>query len=298
MDTRTDWRTWLAENPGAKSSHRLTASWLADAFSLEKQRKPDHDFDGCTTVGESDRLYKRLMRDVEPFSEAHDVLQERHRRALQRITEARPKEEETDPEGDAAFLAGVVRDSEHWTAAGIGEGDLAAVFEMSELCRWGSTYSPSRFRQAVKLLVNVSDLTKRGPRWYTYSSPTVETIDEHGARVCTNCQADITHNRASALYCDRCRDRVRIRRQSGPETVSCVRALLDRQSYANIVPGHGLAKGPILGGPVLRDLFGVLGGSRGLQRLFWLGADSRSRESRDPGTRAGCHVASEYGSRA
>lgn len=119
---------------------------------------------------------------------------------------------------DAAFLRGVILDNEHWTQAGITEADLSVVFEMDARCGWGSDFTVRRLRRALAVLSEAgvgSGVVERAGRWFAVTNPTLETIDERGARVCARkgCGRDISHLRASSRYCsDRCGNLVRRRR--------------------------------------------------------------------------------------
>lgn len=123
----------------------------------------------------------------------------------------------TDP--DVSFLRGVIIDNERWNSAGISEGDLSVVFEMSEVCAWGRDYAVSRFKQALQALGQAGGVTERAKRWYAVCNPTLEAIDERGARVCgrRGCGRDISHLRLDARFCSPgCRNRV-ARRQQGSD---------------------------------------------------------------------------------
>ena len=114
---------------------------------------------------------------------------------------------------DAAFLRNAIRENEHWNARGITEPDLAVLLEMSPQCGWGSRYRKSRFNAGMRLLARRSDVTKRARRWFLASSTALEALDETGERVCEACGASLIGKRAGARWCDRCRDRMRLRRQ-------------------------------------------------------------------------------------
>lgn len=106
--------------------------------------------------------------------------------------------------GDALFILGVITDNDHWNSNGITEDDISVVFEMSDRCRWGETFSVRRFQRALKLLdAPPRVVVKRGARWFTYANERVESFDASGARVCarSGCARDISHLRTDARYC-------------------------------------------------------------------------------------------------
>ena len=142
---------------------------------------------------------------------------------------------------DVWFLVAMIRDAEHWSSGGISEADLALVFEMSSFCEWGRTFSASRFRDALRVLADMPTVTKRGERWYVATSAVVETIDEHGARLCgrRGCGKDISHLRADARFCSPgCRNRAS--RREGASDYPLHKSRSERREMADFSgPGTG-----------------------------------------------------------
>lgn len=117
---------------------------------------------------------------------------------------------------DARYCEEIIVDAEQQGAHGITEEDIAVCFEMSPLCGWGSDYTPSRLRQALRAM-DKARTVKVGDRWFSRGSTNASRAKDAGPRRCQGprCDRDLSTSRAGTLYCStRCRvaaDRARKR---------------------------------------------------------------------------------------
>ncbi len=122
---------------------------------------------------------------------------------------------------DAAVLAEIIHDNDHWNTLGISEDDVAVCFEMSPVCQWGSGFSAARYKRALDALRDLPDVARRGHRWFTQPSRALDRVDKRGEVVCARVgcgkklalgppdpgdDPDAPRQRSDAIFCsDRCR---------------------------------------------------------------------------------------------
>ena len=108
-------------------------------------------------------------------------------------------------EQDVDFIAALIENNEKWNTTGMPPGDIGVCFEMSDICYWGATFSVSRFKRALAAVEDHSDIVTRGGRYFWHDSFGLDSLGQHGERICARpgCDVNITEKKANTRYCSR-----------------------------------------------------------------------------------------------